>query len=169
MTSHLRLSWFSNTGIDVRFSLKAFTYMVPRLLWSLHPPFPSLLSASTAKPGRPLLLSPSSILGWDQHQSATGQGSAQSLFQLSLMQRASTHSCPLWCYSGLIHGLTYSCCEIALPQRCFPWHNPWDKKEFLHQNCSISGKHFPVQEIYCIRNRAQHLECGDVSTFHDQT
>lgn len=89
MTSHLRVSWFSSTGIDVKFSLKGIL-----LTWFLaffgHSTLPSLLSASTAKPGRPLLLSPSSILRWDQHQAATGLGSAQSLFQFSCMQRASS-------------------------------------------------------------------------------
>lgn len=29
--------------------------------------------------------------------------------------------------------------------------------------------HMSQQEIYCIHNCSQHLECGDKSSFHDQT
>lgn len=91
------LSWFSNTGIDVSLSLKGV--LLTSFLASFHPPYPpflSLLSSSTTKPGRLLQLSASSILRQDQYLPAAGQGYVQSHFQFPPMQKASMHSCPLW-------------------------------------------------------------------------
>lgn len=142
MTSHLRLSRFSNTGIDVRFSLKGIL-----LTWFLafaHSTLPSFLFSLTVLPSLADHYCFLHLLFWDGISTNQPQGSTQSLFQPSHVQRASRHSCPLWCHSGLIHGLLPAM-RLPCPSAVFlgTIHEP--RRIFLHRNHSTPGKHFPMQ------------------------
>lgn len=75
MTSHLRLSWFSSTGIDVRFSLKGIllTWFLAFFGLSTLPSFPFFLPVLPSLAGHYCLLH---LLFWDGMTISQPQGRA---------------------------------------------------------------------------------------------
>lgn len=75
MTSHFRLSWFSNTGIDVRFSLKGIllTWFLSFFGCSTLPSFPFSLPVLTSLADHYCLLH---LLFWDEITTSQPQGRA---------------------------------------------------------------------------------------------
>lgn len=136
--------------------------------------FLSLFSSNTAKPVRLLQLSSSSILRLDQHQPATGQGYIQSHFQFHPHAKGQLAFLPVMgatvdsSIDSLLPAVRFPCPSTVFSlaqrisqERIFTWKSLQLRETFPHA-------HVLARDLL-LHNCTQRLECGDVSTFHDQT